>query len=211
MAKKGIIVLDPGHGGTTKIGGSSANNATSVSGIPEKQITLEIAQLVRESVQKRAAEGGHDVKIVMTRETDTNLSLSDRAKVAGANNADLLLSIHCNASDAHNARGVETLVMPTAKGNTNLPDDRKFAQRIQDAVLLTIKKHDPATKDRKVKEQELGVLNDAFLAKHTRSCLVELEFIDVKAVDDLLNVGPDAPQVRQDLADALADALIESL
>jgi hypothetical protein len=40
---------------------------------------------------------------------------------------------------------------------------------------------------------------------------VELEFIDVKAVDDLLNVGPDAPQVRQDLADALADALIESL
>jgi hypothetical protein len=41
MAKKGIIVLDPGHGGTTKIGGSSANNATSVSGIPEKQITPE--------------------------------------------------------------------------------------------------------------------------------------------------------------------------
>jgi len=98
MAKQGIIVLDPGHGGTTKIGGSSANNATSVSGVPEKQITLEIAKLVRESVQKRAAEGGHDVKIVMTRETDTNLSLSDRAKVAGANNADLLLSIHCNAS-----------------------------------------------------------------------------------------------------------------
>ena len=31
----GVVVLDPGHGGGSKIGGSSANNATSASGVPE--------------------------------------------------------------------------------------------------------------------------------------------------------------------------------
>jgi hypothetical protein len=41
--------------------------------------------------------------------------------------------------------------------------------------------------------------------------MVELEFIDVKAVDQLLNIGPNSPQVRQDIARAIAEALIVAL
>jgi N-acetylmuramoyl-L-alanine amidase len=37
----GTIILDPGHGGNTNVAGSSANNATSVSGVKEKKLTLD--------------------------------------------------------------------------------------------------------------------------------------------------------------------------
>ena len=36
-AVSGVVVLDPGHGGNEKIGGSSPNNATSTSGVLRKQ------------------------------------------------------------------------------------------------------------------------------------------------------------------------------
>ena len=41
------LVIDPGHGGTTEAGGSSANNAISFSGVLEKSMTLQFGQLVR--------------------------------------------------------------------------------------------------------------------------------------------------------------------
>lgn len=44
-----------------------------------------------------------------------------------------------------------------------------------------------------------------------RACLPEVEFIDVPAVDSLLNTGPSAEAVKSDLADAIAHALMESL
>ncbi|MBV8516233.1 MAG: N-acetylmuramoyl-L-alanine amidase [Acidobacteria bacterium] len=209
--RRGTIVLDPGHGGTVKVGGSSPNNATSPSGVLEKNITLQMAFLTRDAVQRRAQAEGHDVRIVLTRESDVNLGLAQRAQVAQAHGANLFLSIHCNASDGHNARGVETLVRPTAADNPNHADDAAFATTIQNAVFMTIKKADPATKNRGVKEQQLGVLRDHDLGPNVRACLVELEFIDIPAVDALLNVGPAHGKTRAEIADALAGALIESL
>ena len=37
-AISGVIVIDPGHGGSGKIGGSSGNNATSASGVTPSQV-----------------------------------------------------------------------------------------------------------------------------------------------------------------------------
>lgn len=211
MAKKGVVVLDPGHGGTMEIGGSSANNATSPSGVLEKNVTLRMAFLIREELQLAAKKAGHTIKVVLTRETDKNLGLADRAAVAKANQANVFLSIHCNASVAHTARGVETLVRPQTAGNTNHADDKKFAQLIQTAVFNAIKKHDPNTRDRLVKDQVLGVLKDENLGPNVRACLLELEFIDVKAVDELLNIGMKSPEVRRDIAKAIATAIIAAL
>jgi len=207
---KGTVVIDPGHGGAAEVGGSSPNNATSPSGVLEKNITLRMGFLVRDALKEAATIGSHDVKIIMTRETDKNVGLADRAKVAKTNRADLFLSIHCNASENHNARGVETLISPRAV-NTNFAADKAFAQRIQRAVFGAIKAHDPATRDRTVKEQKLGVLRDDSLGGKARACLVELEFIDVNAVDELLNVGPNSTQVRGDIARAIAGAIIDEL
>ena len=211
MGKKGSIVLDPGHGGAVETGGSSANNAVSPSGVLEKNVTLRFAFLVREALAELAQIGNHDLTVKLTRERDVNVGLVERSLVAKEARADLFLSIHCNGSVAHNARGVETLVRPAAAGNSNHADDKAFAQKIQDAVFNAVKAHDPKTRDRKVKDQVLGVLRDENLASKTRACLVELEFIDVKAVDELLNIGPDSLRVDSDIAKAIAGALIDAL
>jgi N-acetylmuramoyl-L-alanine amidase len=61
------VVLDPGHGGTSNIGGSDGNDAVSPSGVKEKDLTLILANLVKAELQSAAAAGGHTLKIVMTR------------------------------------------------------------------------------------------------------------------------------------------------
>lgn len=210
MSKTGIIVIDPGHGGKFEEGGSSANNATSASGVLEKNITLRMAFLVREQLALAAAAGGHNLTIILTREQDKNLGLADRAKVGKKSKADLFLSIHCNAFNGK-ARGTETLISPVASGNTNHAADKAFAQLIQTAVFKTFQTHDPKAKDRGVKDQRLGVLRDADLGTKARGCMVEFEFIDVKEVDELLNIGPQAPEFRQEIAKAMAEALITAL
>jgi N-acetylmuramoyl-L-alanine amidase len=211
MGKQGTIVIDPGHGGAAKTGGSSANNATSPSGVLEKNVTLRMAFLTRDALLAEANAGGHQLKVVLTREDDSNLGLSARANVAKKEKAKLFLSIHCNASDEHNARGVETLIRPANLGNVNHAEDKAFAQKIQNAVLGAIKARDAKTKDRGVKDQELGVLRDEELGPSVAACLVELEFIDRTDVDELLNIGPDSPAVREEIALAIARAMIVAL
>lgn len=210
MAKTGTIVIDPGHGGQFEVGGSSANNATSASGVLEKNITLRMSFLVREQLKQLASADGHSLTIFLTRETDINVGLAARAQFAKAKNADLFLCIHCNAFNAK-ARGTETLISPVAAGNTNHAADKAFAQSIQTAVFKTLQAHDPKAADRGVKDQKLAVLRDASLGSKARGCLVELEFIDVKAVDELLNIGPKSPKVRTDVATAIAKAMINAL
>jgi N-acetylmuramoyl-L-alanine amidase len=209
MAKTGTIVIDPGHGGLHDVGGSSHNNAISASGVLEKNIVLRMAFLVREQLALQAAAGGHNLTVFMTRDKDVNLGLAARADVAKKNKADLFLSIHCNGFNKK-TRGTETLISP-ASVNPHHTADRAFAQQIQSAVFGAISHHDAKAVDRKVKDQKLGVLKRADLGSKTRGCLLELEFIDVKAVDELLNIGPNSPQVRKEIAEEIAKEMIIAL
>ncbi|MFL6331777.1 MAG: N-acetylmuramoyl-L-alanine amidase, partial [Pyrinomonadaceae bacterium] len=42
-----VVVLDPGHGGETAVGGSSPNNATGPNKLLEKNLTLDLARRVQ--------------------------------------------------------------------------------------------------------------------------------------------------------------------
>ena len=207
------IVIDPGHGGTGSIGGSDGNHAVGASGVKEKDLTLIFANLVNSELQSDAQSGGHSLNIILTRTTDKNLSLADRAHVARTNHADRFLSIHLNAFNGV-TRGVETYVR-RAQDNVNLEADRRFARRIQNAVFDVIEGFDSGSKDRGVKEEKFGVLNDVSLGNTTggncRACLLEVEFLDVPAVDKLLNTGANAATVRQSIAEAIANAIIKDL
>lgn len=206
---KATVVIDPGHGGNIDVDGSSKNNAVSTSGVLEKNMTLRFAFIVRSALQEIASRDGHDVKVFLTRESDVNLGLSARAAVAKSKRADIFLSIHCNGFNGV-TRGTETLISPKAI-NSNHSEDKALATAIQKAVFNTIKLHDPNAKDRKVKDQKLGVLNERSLGAKTRGCLLEVEFIDVPEVDKLLNIGPNSPQVREDIGKAIAEAIMGNI
>lgn len=213
-----VIVIDPGHGGTSPVGGSSPNNATALpSGILEKTMTLDMAKRIRSAIAGKTA----DVEVVLTRSTDVNIGIGDRARTSANNRADLFLSIHFNAFNRA-ARGVETWIRSTTNGNVNFDADKAFATKVQNAMLGALRKHDPATPDRGVKNDDerdspWGVLNDISLgnsrggAHLSRACLVEIEFIDVATVDRLLNTGSNVEDVRNDLAAAIARALLDEL
>lgn len=211
VASLGTVVIDPGHGGTTPLGGSDPNHARSASGVLEKNLTLVMAKLVRDAVAERAP----GVQVVLTRTEDINLSLADRAGVARKYRADLFLSIHFNGFDA-TVRGVECLVRAKASGNVNYDQDRAFAARIQAAVHGALVEFDPATPSRGVRDQDLGVLRDEALGNDAalhrcRACLLEIEFLDVASVDRLFNTGPTADTLKKRVADAIGQGLIAEL
>jgi N-acetylmuramoyl-L-alanine amidase len=83
----GTIVIDPGHGGTVGLPGSSANNAISRSGVKEKKLTLDFCLTLRDELLRQAAGAGQTMNVVLTRTTDVNLSGADRAGMAFTNRA----------------------------------------------------------------------------------------------------------------------------
>lgn len=98
------IVLDPGHGG--------GDLGTSVGGLYEKDLTLDLARRLRSLL---LAEG---FSVHLTRDADSRLSLRERARLANDLGADLFLSIHLNWFEgASESRGVETFYL----GPTNDP------------------------------------------------------------------------------------------
>ena len=93
--KDKMIILDPGHGG---------NDTGALRGsVLEKDITLQIALKVRDCLREKGL-----TKIVMTRTSDTTLTLDDRVQTSNNYNADIFVSIHINASVKSEIKGIET-------------------------------------------------------------------------------------------------------
>lgn len=211
----GIIVIDPGHGGDRDERSSTANNATShTSGILEKDLTLDFGLRTRSALRASRTGENQNIWIHMTRAEDVNIAGPLRANIARDHGADILLSIHFNGFNG-SARGTETLVRRSSD-NVNFNEDALLARRVNDAVYRAILAHDPDARDRDIKERQLAALSDAALGNSAeyhplRSALLEVEFIDNEAVDKLLSVDEGYEQVRQDIADALAAALLADL
>ncbi len=91
------VVLDAGHGG--KDPGRPAKNYS------EKDIALKIVLELG-----RKLEGLQDVKVVYTRKTDVFLELKERGRIANDADADLFVSVHCNAFHTQ-VDGTETYVL----------------------------------------------------------------------------------------------------
>lgn len=86
ITKVTTIVIDAGHGGKDP-GCSGLNNK-------EKDVTLAVALKLGMLIEQNLK----DVKVIFTRKTDVFVELEERAQIANRNNADLFISIHCNAA-----------------------------------------------------------------------------------------------------------------
>jgi len=109
LDKVKVIVIDPGHGGVDP----GCNGAGE---IWEKEVTLAIGLKVGKLVE----DSLKDVKVLYTRKTDKSLKLWERPNFANKYQADLFISIHCNANDNTKANGSETYFMGLHKTEGNL-------------------------------------------------------------------------------------------
>jgi N-acetylmuramoyl-L-alanine amidase len=89
------IVLDPGHGGKDV-------GAISPDGLQEKDITLQLCQKLVPMLSKLGA------RVILTRNDDSLVSLTQRTAIANQYKADLFISVHMNAAMSKAARGSET-------------------------------------------------------------------------------------------------------
>jgi N-acetylmuramoyl-L-alanine amidase len=97
----GKVVLDAGHGG-------SDPGAIGPTGLREKDVTLSIVKHLAPML------AGHNIDVVLTRDEDAFVSLEERTARANASRADLFVSVHCNASEGHAKKGLETYVLDTS-------------------------------------------------------------------------------------------------
>ncbi|MGF1604771.1 MAG: N-acetylmuramoyl-L-alanine amidase [Rhodothalassiaceae bacterium] len=91
--RRRVIVIDPGHGGVDP-------GTLSSTGVPEKQVVLDIAKTIKARLEQEGA-----YQVVLTRDSDIFLPLRERIAVARAAGADLFLSVHADALDNGRVRG----------------------------------------------------------------------------------------------------------
>ena len=97
------VVIDPGHGGKSE-GDDETNSGAKYHGLEEKNITLITALAMYDELSQYG-----NVNVYLTRDTDAEVSLSRRVEFAQEVGADLIVSIHYNASVDHNYFGSEIL------------------------------------------------------------------------------------------------------
>lgn len=110
-----LICVDAGHGG---------KDAGAVNGGKyEKAVALATAKILKSELEKNG------FKVVLTRDSDIFLELSERCQISNRANADLFISIHCNSAENKSAEGVETWF---CKGSTK---GEKVAEIVQSDLI----------------------------------------------------------------------------
>lgn len=97
-----LVVLDPGHGGD--------EHGARVDGTRESNLVLDIARRAAVAIAARLPS----TRILLTRNSDDEVSLEQRSALANALDADLFVSIHLNDSDVPvQTGGLTTFVLDT--------------------------------------------------------------------------------------------------
>ena len=117
-----VVAIDAGHGGKDP-------GAHGPHGALEKDVTLAVARKLAELVNQQPG-----MKAVLTRDSDTYVELKERFEKARDANADLFVSIHCDASRDKRADGATVYVLSEHGATT---EHAKFLERQEnDAALV---------------------------------------------------------------------------
>ncbi len=159
-----VICLDAGHGGSD-VGAVLENRH-------EKDDTLNIAKLVKQYLEEQ------NIRVIMTREKDVNVTLYERCKIANKKKADLFISIHRNSATTGN--GIEIWVNSKKESK-----DIKLANSILNNLEKTKIQNNRGIKYGTIK----GENTDYYVLTNTHmpSCLIELGFITDSKDNELLD------------------------
>lgn len=184
------VVLDAGHGG--------ADGGALATGIVEKEVTLAITLKVRDLLSEQG------VRIVMTRETDTDLANPDtqglsrrktedlhkRLGIINGNNGNLYVSIHLNALEQSQYRGAQTFYNMTDESS------KRFAILMQDTFQRQLQNTNRVAKP----------IQNIYLVKNAdiTGALAEVGFLSNPEERELLKDKGYQEKIAQAIADAVA-------
>lgn len=149
-AVKKTVVIDAGHG-------DQDPGAIGVTGKREKDFNLSLALKIEQLLKKEPG-----IKIIMTRDDDNFLKLSERVSLANNAKADLFLSIHANSGPAA-ATGSETYY--------NRANSKTLANTVHKYLVQAA-----GLKDRGVKTGNFAVIRDTTMP----AILLEVGFLTNK-------------------------------
>jgi N-acetylmuramoyl-L-alanine amidase len=109
---KFVVTLDAGHG--------DHDFGATYHGHVEKNIALKVVLKVGQILEKNP-----NIKVIYTRKTDVFIDLVERANIANRADANIFVSIHCNANKNTVPDGTETYVMGLTKNASNLEAAKK--------------------------------------------------------------------------------------
>jgi N-acetylmuramoyl-L-alanine amidase len=211
------IVLDPGHGGKDP-------GAIGIGGSTEKDIVLSIAKKLAVKLRKEMG-----VQVVLTRKDDRFVALENRTAIANAEDADLFISLHMNASPNGEAKGIETyyldnttdeaalrlaarengtsrkqvsdlqFILSDMTQNMKLEDSITLAHRLQSSAVAGMTRAVGEVKDLGVKKALFYVLVGARMP----SVLVEMFFIT--------NRNEGRAMVHESGQEAMVEALMQGI
>jgi len=119
QSQKFKVTLDAGHG--------DHDYGAVYHGHIEKNIALAVVLKVGRILEKKSG-----VEVIYTRKSDQFIDLVERANIANRADANIFVSIHCNANPNQAADGCETYVMGLNKNASNL----EVAKRENAVVVL---------------------------------------------------------------------------
>jgi N-acetylmuramoyl-L-alanine amidase len=118
LAANPVVVIDPGHGGTQE-------GASGPEGLIEKNLALTIAKKVKSQLEKELK-----ATVILTRDKDSLVHLSERVTLANKKRPELFISIHANSMPTAQQRrlnqGIETYFLSAAASGE---DAKKVAAR----------------------------------------------------------------------------------
>lgn len=171
-----IIAIDMGHGGE--------DEGCSYEGVEEKEINLKLGYQLKDKLENMG------FRVVLIRETDEGLDLNTRVERVKQSNADILISIHQNASEDKTVSGIESWYFPDEEVN-----NERLARLVQQYTVLYSK-----GKDRGIMEsKELLLIRESGIP----SCLVETGFLSNRAERSNLTDDLYCSKLVQGLADAV--------
>ena len=177
-----VLLLDAGHGG--KDPGTSGN------GLVEKNLTLTMLQKVNAELDK-------DIKVYLTRNSDTYPDNNSRARNANQI-ADAMVSIHMNAAENTLVNGTETLYKNHSNDTGENLTSKQLAQLIQNSIIEATGNNNRGIVHR----------NDLLILNGTTVPAVIVEVVFLSNAGDALKISQDAYQdiVAEAIAEAIEDA-----
>ena len=158
------MVLDPGHGGRYPHDGAHGRK-----GLVEKNVALAVSNKTKELLEAAGAT------VVLTREGDVDVPLSERVRIANEAGADVFLSIHCNSmemrEDRKVTRGVETYFLSPDPTDAEARMLAQLENGGPDAVPLP-----------KASTQVEGILNDLALGQARNDSAALAAFIQRQVI-----------------------------